>query len=127
MLEHVRFLLENKKTECRGFNFVAGSLTALAAFAIKGVTLHSAFKIPVSVCEAEFEKRFSKELSADEIKYYRSIRFLLIDEIGTLGKKHAAFINQKLRQADKENAHLPFAGRSILMAGDFSQLQPVGK
>ena len=97
----------------------------MAAFAIKGVTLHSAFKIPVSVPEEEFIKKFEKQPKDDDILYLRSIRFILIDEIGTLGKKHAAFINQKLRQADPEHAHLPFSGRSVLMAGDFSQLIPV--
>ena len=104
-----------------------GSFTALAAFELKGTTLHHAFKVPCFKKDAVFESKYKEELSDDAKDYYSSIKFILIDEVGTLGKKLAQFINHKMKQADPARGHLPYAGRSVVFGGDFSQLNPVCK
>ena len=106
---------------------MAGSYTALAAFQLKGKTLHSACKIPAFADERKFHAAYTEKLSPTNRDYLRSIKFILIDEIGMMGKKIALFMDHRMRQADTMRKHLPFAGRSVLWAGDYSQLLPIGK
>ena len=106
---------------------MVGSFTALAAFELKGTTLHNAFKVPCFTSEAVFESRYKEKLTDDAKEYYSSIKFLLIDEVGTLGKRLAQYMNHKMQLADPARGHLPFAGRSVVFGGDFSQLNPVCK
>ena len=127
VLKHVKLLLEEKRRANQWFDFVVGSFTALAAYQLRGTTLHSAFRIPVFQTDQRLEKALQRVPPEDQLQRLRAIKFILIDEIGMLGKRLALFIDHRMRQADVRNSHLPFGGRSVLLAGDYSQLTPVGK
>ena len=109
VLRVVKQLLVEKRASCHWFDFVVGSFTALAAFQLNGSTLHSAFRIPVFSTDANFQRALDRIPSEDALQRYRSIKFILIDEIGMLGKRLALFIDKRMRQADFSHSPMEVA------------------
>ena len=57
-----------------------------------------------------------QNMNSDEVK------FLIIDEMSMLSQKNLTWINRRLQQASGK-MHVPFGGYSVLLMGDFDQLQ----
>lgn len=96
------------------------SYTGKASFNIGGITLHSAFHLPVKSSEMiplsiatldKVRKEFSK------------LRLVIIDEVSMIGCTLFSWINFRLQQIfDSKEL---FGGISIILLGDFNQLKPV--
>ena len=96
--------------------------TGKSAFNIRGTTIHSALKIPVSKCE-----KFIKSMTPDLLNTMRAklwyLKVLIIDEISMVGSKMLSRIDFRLKEI--RNSKELFGGISILFVGDFNQLKPV--
>ncbi|XP_011860233.1 PREDICTED: ATP-dependent DNA helicase pfh1-like, partial [Vollenhovia emeryi] len=93
-----------------------------AAFLIGGVTLHTAFALPITQYGGQMP-----ELSADVANTIREnlfeLKLLIIDEISMVGSTMFSRVDTRLRQIMGRN--LSFGGVSVLMVGDLYQLPPV--
>lgn len=93
-----------------------------AALLINGVTLHTAFALPVS----QFSSNMP-ELSADIANSIREklfhLKLLIIDEISMVGSTLLGRVDTRLRQIMGKNDK--FGGLSVIVVGDLSQLPPV--
>ena len=96
--------------------------TGLAAYNIKGSTLHSAF------CIEPNKKLKYKQLSDDKRNTlqtkYRHLNILVIDEVSMVGNEMLNFLNLRLQEIKCNKEH--FGGVHILLVGDLFQLRPVG-
>ena len=96
--------------------------TGKAAFNIRGMTLHSAFALPVAELNGEMPN-----LSSDVCNTLRSklscLKVIIIDEISMVSSKIISQVNNRLK-AIMDNS-LDFGGVSIICVGDFHQLRPV--
>ena len=96
--------------------------TGKAAFNIRGMTLHSAFALPVTEFNGEMPN-----LSSDICNTLRTklscLKVIIMDEISMVGSKILSQVNNRLK-AIMDNS-LDFGGVSIISVGDFHQLRPV--
>ena len=97
--------------------------TGKAAFNIKGITIHSAFSLPVTQ-GGESWQALSPDIANKLRNVLKDLKVIIIDEISMVGAKVFNQIDKRLRQIFKNN--IPFGGVSILVFGDFIQLRPVG-
>ncbi|KAH9398505.1 hypothetical protein TYRP_018746 [Tyrophagus putrescentiae] len=95
--------------------------TGKAAFNIRGMTLHSAFGIPVS------QNNNNRPLSADIANTLRvtfsQLKLIIIDEVSMVGLSMLSKVDTRLRQimgVDELYGNLP-----VIVLGDFNQLRPV--
>lgn len=95
--------------------------TGVAAFNIKGRTLHQLLKLPI---KGKFE-RLSNERRTKFQGDFRDRRYLIIDEKSMISLKLLCWIDRRLREAFPENVNERFGGMSIILCGDFAQLPPV--
>ncbi|MCG8077483.1 MAG: AAA family ATPase [Candidatus Thiodiazotropha taylori] len=95
--------------------------TGTAAFLIRGNTLHTLLKIPVSQ-KLQYKSLSSEKLNTLSCKFL-SVKLLIIDEISMVGNRMLAFINHRLQQV--MGSSKLFGGLSILAVGDLYQLKPV--
>src|ERR1051325_1907711 len=95
--------------------------TGVAAFNIRGATIHSALSIPIS--------RNNFDLNGDNLKKLQKkldgVEYLIIDEKSMVGRRMLALIDLRLRQAFPDHKDCVFGGRSVILVGDFGQLPPV--
>uniref|UniRef100_A0A8D8ZHS9 ATP-dependent DNA helicase n=1 Tax=Cacopsylla melanoneura TaxID=428564 RepID=A0A8D8ZHS9_9HEMI len=95
----------------------------MAAFLINGVTLHSAFALPVN----KFGGRQMPQLNADIANTIREklfhIKLLIIDEISMVSSIMLDRIDCRLRQIKGKDE--PFGSVSVIAVGDLYQLPPV--
>jgi ATP-dependent exoDNAse (exonuclease V) alpha subunit len=95
--------------------------TGVAAFNIRGRTIHNALHIPIG----KFEEMGtgSKVLEAMQ-QDLSSVRLVIIDEFSMVSRAMLAKIDRRLRQAFPACAQQAFGGRSVLLTGDLCQLNP---
>ena len=96
--------------------------TGLAAYNIKGLTLHNAFCI-------EPNKKLKYKPLSDEKRNtlktkYRYLTTVVIDEVSMVGSDMLNYIYLRLQEI-KGNRE-PFGGVHVLLVGDLYQLRPVG-
>ncbi|XP_015125653.1 ATP-dependent DNA helicase PIF2-like, partial [Diachasma alloeum] len=93
-----------------------------AAHLIGGVTLHTAFALPITEYGGQMP-----ELSADVANTIRSnlvdLQLLIIDEISMVGANMLTRVDTRLRQIMGKN--VSFGGISVILIGDLHQLPPV--
>lgn len=96
----------------------------MAARNIKGMTLHAALQLG-QLCHM---KKSNGSHSIDDLQHYwMGVDYLFIDEVSMIGCELMADISDALNIAWKgPNATLPFGNLSIIFAGDFCQLPPIG-
>lgn len=95
--------------------------TGKAAHHIGGMTIHSAFCIPVSQ-GFNFKPLDMQQLNVLRSRY-QNLRILIIDEISMVGRGMFNFINLRLQEIT--GCTKAFGGISILAVGDLYQLRPV--
>ena len=98
--------------------------TGRAAFNIQGQTLHSAFQFPISQNGDKCINQLSADVGHSMAVALKDLRFVIIDEISMVSKKHFGWIDKRLR--DMFEPSIPFGGISVIVFGDFLQLPPVG-
>ena len=96
--------------------------TGLAAYNIKGTTLHSAFSIEPNK-KLKYKKLSDEKRNTLQTKYMH-LSFLIIDEVSMVGNEMLNFLHMRLQEikCSKE----PFGGVHMLLVGDLFQLRPVG-
>ncbi|XP_050534568.1 uncharacterized protein LOC126901813 [Daktulosphaira vitifoliae] len=96
--------------------------TGKAAYGIRGLTLHAAFKLPINQFSGILPK-----LGADISNTLRcqlaNVKLLIIDEISMVGLKTLGYIDQRLRHILRIDK--PFGDINVIVFGDFYQLTPV--
>ena len=118
----VRFMNSLPGTKPDAIKVLLTAPTGKAAFNIRGMTLHSAFALPVTEFNGEMPN-----LSSDVCNTLRCkltcLKVIIIDEISMVGCKILTQVNNRLK-AIMDNS-LDFGGVSIICVGDFHQLRPV--
>ena len=98
--------------------------TWLAAFNIKGVTIHRLLQLPV---EHEGKTAGYWSLSKATQKVMKTtlhnLKLLVIDEVSMVSSLNLTYINMRLQEVFGE--HGWFGGKNVLFVGDLLQLQPV--
>ena len=95
--------------------------TGKAAFLIKGNTIHSTFKVPCNQA-MNYIPLSSSQLNTMRITF-RSLKFLIVDEVSMVGRKMLNFMDRRLK--DVRGTDKVFGGISVLFIGDLFQLKPV--
>ena len=95
----------------RTFLFIA--YTGAAASLFGGVT----------ISRAAFLNQ-QKALSLNDRNTWQDVRILIVDEVSFMSDKNLNTLDVKLKEIG--NRAKPFGGFSIIFAGDFCQLEPVG-
>ena len=95
--------------------------TDIAATLMKGGrTVHSGFKLPVSLLDTSVSSMRSTSKEAEEL---RKAVLIIIDEITMLTKDGLRCIDSLLQEV--MNNHMPFGGKVFVIGGDFRQTLPV--
>ena len=106
--------------------------TGIAAINAQGQTIHSFFKIPISLFvpkenrlnkDEDFDKTF--RYNADRREMIRNLELLVIDEVSMVRCDLLDVIDIILRTVRKNSN--PFGGVQVLLIGDTFQLPPVTK
>jgi ATP-dependent DNA helicase PIF1 len=99
--------------------------TGVAAFNVRGKTIHSALSIPIF----NGANNNSLDITGESLKKLQEklegIKYIIIDEKSMVGRRMLGMIDIRLRQAFPEYNNKPFGGRSVILTGDFGQLPPV--
>ena len=100
--------------------------TGVAAINISGTTIHSGLGIPVECRGMHVPKLADKKRCALRIKYEK-LKMIIVDEISMVSNKLMLYIHQRLVYifGYAENSSVPFAGITVIFAGDLYQLPPV--
>jgi hypothetical protein len=98
--------------------------TGVAACNFGGSTLHSLFRF--SVKEKSYQPLAPAHLKALQAKF-KDIVYLIIDEKSMVSIKMLTYIYRRFREIFPARCTEDFAGMSIIIAGDFFQLPPVGE
>ena len=86
-----------------------------AAFLIEGVTLHTAFALPISQFGGPMPELSTEVANTIREKLF-NIKLLIIDEISMVGSTLFSRVDSRLRQIMGVNT--PFGGISVLIVGD---------
>jgi ATP-dependent exoDNAse (exonuclease V) alpha subunit len=106
--------------------------TGVAAFNIGGRTLHSALAIPVD--QKNYGSQLVAPLQGDQLtnlqRLFEDVEYLIIDEISMVSDAMLAKVNIRLNQIKCTQEQLDAGGMyfgniSVIVIGDFYQLQPV--
>ena len=97
--------------------------TGVAAYNVKGKTIHSLFYLPVrhKSCALQYHELSGKTIS-EARKRFQHIHTVIIDEISMVGADSLEFIHKRLTVLKQNDA--AFGGINIIAVGDFFQLRP---
>jgi len=99
--------------------------TGKAVYGIRGLTLHSAFKLPLNQFAGLLPK-LSSDISNTLCCQFANIKLLIIDEISMVGIKTLEFMDQRLRSILRINK--PFGSCLIMLFKSLSnKLELSGK
>ncbi len=100
-------------------NVVVVAPTGVAALQVKGVTIHSFFRLPPRLIFPEEDIKPLKDK-----RLYKDIRLLIIDEISMVRADVVDAMDLFLR-ANGPHKSQPFGGIQVMFVGDLFQLPPV--
>src|SRR3989338_7800170 len=98
--------------------------TGVAAVNIKGQTIHSFFGFRPDITVEKAKRSAKKAIARDDVKIYRKIETLVIDEISMVRADLFDCADAFLRVARGKKSK-PFGGVQVVMIGDLYQLPPV--
>ena len=93
----------------------------IAAFNVKGQTIHSLLQLPIRGKKSSDLKGQSLKKLQDNIS---GIKYIIVDEYSVIGQKLFGWIDRRCKQATGCQ-NIPFGGISIILVGDIGQLPPV--
>ncbi|XP_071965922.1 uncharacterized protein [Antedon mediterranea] len=97
--------------------------TGIAAYNIKGQTIHSALSIPINI-SLPYQPLGEEKISALR-NQLRQLQIVIIDEISMVNQRLLWYIHGRLRQIKQVRNDSPFGNISVIAVGDFYQLPPV--
>ena len=97
--------------------------TGVAAYHIKGSTIHSALCIPVQHGWDTTYYELSQKSQRKMKQKFKFVHTLVIDEIRMVSSVTFTHIHRRL--ASIKGNDLPFGGLNVILVGDFFQLKPV--
>ncbi|XP_071943845.1 uncharacterized protein [Antedon mediterranea] len=97
--------------------------TGIAAYNIKGQTIHSALSIPINI-SLPYQPLGEEKISALRNKLGQ-LQIVIIDEISMVNQRLLWYIHGRLRQIKQVRNDSPFGNISVIAVGDFYQLPPV--
>ncbi|XP_071965644.1 uncharacterized protein [Antedon mediterranea] len=97
--------------------------TGIAAYNIKGQTIHSALSIPINI-SLPYQPLGEEKISALRNKLGQ-LQIVIIDEISMVNQRLLWYIHGRLRQIKQVRNDSPFGNISVISVGDFYQLPPV--
>ncbi|XP_071963020.1 ATP-dependent DNA helicase pif1-like [Antedon mediterranea] len=97
--------------------------TGIAAYNIKGHTIHSALSIPIHI-SLPYQPLGEEKISALR-NQLGQLQIVIIDEISMVNQKLLWYIHGRLRQIKQVRNDSAFGNISIIAVGDFYQLPPV--
>ena len=97
------------------------AMFGIAAFNVKGKTLHYLLKLPI---RGKRKKDLNGEPLAQIQEHFETIEYLIIDEYSVISQSDLAWINRRCKQATGQQK-MPFGGINIILFGDLGQLPPV--
>jgi len=100
-------------------NVVVVAPTGVAALQVKGVTIHSFFRLPPRLIFPEEDIKPLKDK-----RLYKDIRLLIIDEISMVRADLVDAMDLFLRENGPQKGK-PFGGIQVMFVGDLFQLPPV--
>ena len=113
VIEAVRSLLKEKCKVCAFFG--------IAAFNIKGCTLHSLLQLPIiGKRNAALKSTALSKLQSD----MNGVKYLIVDEFSVIGQKMFGWINRRCKEATGCTT-IPFGGISVILVGDIGQLPSI--
>ena len=93
----------------------------IAAFNIKGTTLHSLLQLPRrGKKNGPLKSSALARLQGD----LKGVKYLIIDEFSVIGQKMFGSINRRCKEATGHTT-VPFGGISVILVGDIGQLPSV--
>ena len=110
-----------KELTSQNKTFITAAWTGIAATLLeKGQTIHSTFKLPIpllpnSTCRIPPNSNIAQQL--------RNSSLIILDEASMIPKTAFHCIDRCLQ--DITNTNVPFAGKTILLGGDFRQTLPI--
>ena len=104
-----------------GDNCQVSAMFGIAAFNVKGKTLHYLLKLPI---RGKRKKELNGEPLAQIQDLFERIKYLIIDEYSVISQSDFAWINRRCKQATGQQ-DMPFGGINIILFGDLGQLPPV--
>lgn len=98
--------------------------TGVAAVNVNGMTIHSAFQLPIRFAErSEIIENFDQFKRSRTYPILRNLDTLIIDEISMVRADIIDLIDATLRLC--QNPELAFGGVQVVMFGDMFQLEPI--
>jgi hypothetical protein len=94
-----------------------GAITGVAANQVDGSTISSMLRFGQSL-------KAQGKASDDLRKEFESVTIFFIDEISFVGCENLQHISNRL--CELKNCDEPFGGMTVILAGDFYQIQPIG-
>jgi len=93
----------------------------IAAFNIKGSTLHSLLQLPIrGKKNGPLKSSALAKLQAD----LKGVKYLIIDEFSVIGQNMFGWINRRCKEATGRTT-VPFGGISVILVGDIAQLPSI--
>ncbi|XP_066933722.1 uncharacterized protein [Clytia hemisphaerica] len=112
-----------KEARAQSFTVSTSSWTGIAATLLDGgKTCHSLFKLPVPVNDGS---TCSVKPNSTHAEFLRNQNIFIFDEASMIPKHALEAVDRMLR--DICNSGVPFAGKVVLLGGDFRQTLPVVK
>ena len=117
-----KFLHDN---HCESGFLKIAAPTRVAAFLIKGSTLHSLLKLPIKFSYKDDIPPLQGANLHQLQQAFANTKILFIDEMSMVGQHTLYQISKRLQEAKPHKSTIPFGGVSIVLMGDFAQLPPV--
>jgi len=115
------YLIDSLRVELLDKRVITGT-TGKASYMIRGTTIHSLLKLPIS---PHSQKELSSKPLLDLQDKLSHVNYIFIDEYSMLGQTTLGWIDRQCRQLSGVKEKL-FGGKSIILMGDPGQLPPVG-
>lgn len=119
---YLRFCNKDKTISPDDICVSVSAPTGKAAFNIKGMTMHSTFRL--NPTQSKKYTKLSDSIANSLRLKFRNTKLFIIDEISMVSATQLWMIDQRLKELfDKASA---FGGKSILVVGHLRQLRPIG-
>lgn len=125
LLDGLRAYIDEKNKQSKEEKrLVVGAPTGVAAWNCGGMTLHRIFQIPVKNDQTRAYEPLREDAISELRRQLAKVVLICIDEISMVSNYMLMFLHLRLVEIFR-NPDRPFAGKHVIVMGDFMQLPPV--